>query len=163
MLERVLPRFGIKELPEQALQSLNLAWHRLDAWPDVPAGMSRLANTFLLAPVSNGNISLMVDVARRNRMHFDAILGAEIAGDDKPKPRAYLASSEALSLSPAECMMVSAAAHSSDIAGAAAVGLRVASLARPDKFGPGTAVSVPKEKVDIAAKGLDDLADKLGA
>src|SRR5205807_4442811 len=65
MLERVLPRFGIKELPEQALQSLNLAWHRLDAWPDVPAGMSRLANTFLLAPVSNGNISLMRSEERR--------------------------------------------------------------------------------------------------
>ncbi len=163
MLESVLPRFAIKEVPEQTLQSLNLAWHRLDAWPDVPPALSRLANKFLLAPVSNGNISLMVDLARRNRLHFDAILGAEIAGDYKPKPRAYLASAEALNLSPAECMMVSAASHSSDIAGAAAVGLRVASLARPDEFGPGTAVSVPKEKVDVVAKGLDDLADKLGA
>jgi hypothetical protein len=77
----ILPRFGVKDLPEDVSRSLNFAWHRLDVWPDVTQGLTRLGNDFLLAPVSNGNISLMVDLARRNRLHFDAMLGAEIAGD----------------------------------------------------------------------------------
>ena len=162
MLDRLLPQFGVKDLPEDVTRSLNLAWHRLDAWPDVRPGFARLTNNFLLAPVSNGNISLMSDLARRNQLRFDAILGAEIAGDYKPKPRVYLAAAEAFDLPPAECMMVSAAAHSGDIAGAKAVGLRIASIARPDEFGPGTAQSVPKESVDVVAQSLLDLADKLG-
>ena len=116
-LERVLPRFKIGGLQENHLHELNLAWHRLDAWPDVPAGLARLKRRFMLAPVSNGNISLMVDLARRNGIPWDAILGAEIAGDYKPKPRVYLASAAALDLPPGECMMV--AAHSSDLAAAA--------------------------------------------
>ena len=163
MLEGALPKFAMKELPDQVLESLNLAWHRLDAWPDVTSAMPRLAKRFLVAPVSNGNISLMIDLARRNNLHFDAILGAEIAGDYKPKPRAYLASAEALNLSPSECMMVSAASHDIDQMGAARAGLRNASVARPDEFGPGTAPSVPKEKIDVIANDLHDLADKLGA
>jgi 2-haloacid dehalogenase len=163
MLDRILPRFGIKDLPEDVSRSLNLAWHRLDGWPDLTPGLARLGGKFLLAPVSNGNISLMVDLARRNNLRFDAILGAEIAGDYKPKPRVYLSAVEAFALQPNECMMVSAAAHSGDIVGAAAVGLRVASVARPNEFGPGTAESVPKEPVDIVAQSLFDLADKLDA
>jgi 2-haloacid dehalogenase len=162
MLDRLLAQFAIKDLPDDIAGSLNLAWHRLDAWPDVKPGFAQLANRFLLAPVSNGNISLMSDLARRNQLRFDAILGAEIAGDYKPKPRVYLAAAEAFDLRPDECMMVSAAAHSADISGAKAVGLRVASLARSDEFGPGTAPSVPKEPVDIVARDLLDLADKLG-
>ena len=158
-----MPRFGVKDMPEDALRSLNFAWHRLDAWPDVSQSLTRLRSRFLLAPVSNANISMMVDLARRNNLYFDAILGAEIAGDYKPKPRVYLAAAEAVDLPPGECMMVSAAAHFGDIAGAAAAGLRNASVARPDEFGPATAASVPKESVDIPAKGLQDLVDKLGA
>jgi 2-haloacid dehalogenase len=78
MLDRLLPPFGIKDLPEDTTRSLNLACHRLDAWPDVKAGFARLANNFLLAPVANANISLMADLARRNQLRFDAILGSEI-------------------------------------------------------------------------------------
>jgi 2-haloacid dehalogenase len=163
MLEQILPDFGVKDLPEGVLRSLNLAWHRLDTWPDVTSAFPRLASRFLLAPVSNGNISLMVDLARRNHLRFDAILGAEIAGDYKPKARVYLAAAEALDLAPGECIMVSAASHGSDIVGAGAAGLRNASVARPDEFGPNTAVSVPKEPVAIVAQNVHDLADKLGA
>jgi 2-haloacid dehalogenase len=161
MLDRILPRFGIEDLPEDVSRSLNLAWHRLDGWPDLTPGLARLGGKFLLAPVSNGNIALMVDLARRNNLRFDAILGAEIAGDYKPKPRVYLSAVEAFVLQPNECMMVSAAAHSGDIVGAAAAGLRVGSVARPNEYGPGTAASVPKEPVDIMAQSLFDLADKL--
>jgi beta-phosphoglucomutase-like phosphatase (HAD superfamily) len=107
--------------------------------------------------VSNANILLMADLARRNQLRFDAILGAEIAGDYKPKPRVYLAAIEAFDLPPGECMMVSSAARAGDIVGAKTVGLRVARLARPDELGPGTAVSIPKESVDVVAQNLIDL------
>jgi len=85
VLDRLLPQFGIKDLPEETTRSLNLAWHRLDAWPDVKVGFDRLANNFLLAPVSNANISLMSNLARRNQLRFDAILGSEIAGELQAK------------------------------------------------------------------------------
>jgi 2-haloacid dehalogenase len=163
MLDRISPRFGIKDVPEEVLHDLNLAWHRLDGWPDVTAGLGRLGRRFLLAPVSNGNISLMVDLARRNELHWDAILGAELAGDYKPKPRVYLAASEAFDLPPGECMMVAAASHKSDLTAAAALGLRTAAVARPNEFGPSAAESAPKVPVDIAASDLEDLAVKLGS
>jgi len=158
-LERFMPRFGMGSLPDEVLRELTLAWHRLNAWPDVPAALKRLRKKFLLAPVSNGNISLMVDLARRNDFPWDAILGAEVAGDYKPMPRVYLAACEALDLAPAECMMV--AAHSSDLAAAATCCLRTGHVARPDEYGPGTGETRPTVPVDAAGKNLSDLADKL--
>jgi 2-haloacid dehalogenase len=160
-LERVLPRFGINGLSEDVLSNLNLAWHRLDAWPDVTPGLTRLKRHLLLAPLSNGNISLMVDLARRNGFPWDAILGAEIAGDYKPKPRVYLAACAAFDLAPGDCMMV--AAHSSDLAAAAALGLRTAHVARPNEHGPGSGERAPTVPVDVASSSLLDLADRLGA
>src|SRR3984893_1629322 len=134
-LERILPRFGLSGLAEAALRELNLAWHRLDGWPDAAAGLARLKRRFLLAPVSNGNISLMVDLARRNGFPWDAILGAEVAGDYKPKPRVYLAAAEAFDLAPSACVMV--AAHTADLVHAAACGLLTAHVARPNEHGAG--------------------------
>jgi len=160
-LERILPRFHVAGLSEATLTHLNLAWHRLDAWHDVPAGLARLRRISWLAPVSNGNISLMVDLARRNGLPWDAILGAELAGDYKPKPRVYLASCEAFGFAPADCMMV--AAHSHDLAAAAAQGLRTAHIARPNEHGVGKGELRPSVPVDVAAKSLGDLADRLGA
>jgi 2-haloacid dehalogenase len=160
-LERILPRFGISSLAEPAMQQLNLAWHRLDAWPDVPGGLARLKLRFWLAPVSNGNISLMVDLARRNGLPWDAILGSEVAHDFKPKPRVYLAACEAFDLPPGDCMMV--AAHSNDLAHAAKLGLKTAHIARPNEHGPGRGEPAPKVPVDVSAGSLDELAAKLGA
>src|SRR5215468_849977 len=159
-LDRILPRFGFTDLSEEIAARLNGAWHRLDAWGDVPPGLRQLKGRFLLAPVSNGNISLMVDLARRNGFPWDAILGAEIAGDYKPKPRVYLGACEAFDLDPGECMMV--AAHSRDLAAAASCGLRTAHIARPDEHGPGTGERAPTIAVDVAAADLADLARKLG-
>jgi len=158
-LDAILPRFGLDGLDDGSRAELNLAWHRLDAWPDVAAGLARLRRDFRLAPCSNGNVSLMVDLARRNGFPWDAILGAEIAGDYKPKPRVYLSSAEALALSPRECMMV--AAHSSDLAAAAACGLMTAHVARPDERGPGRGEARPSVPVDYAAQSLEDLAARL--
>jgi 2-haloacid dehalogenase len=158
-LELTLKRFDIGALTEDEKRNFNLAWHRLDAWPDVPTGLARLKRGYVIAPVSNGNISLMVDLARRNGFPWDVILGAEIAGDYKPKPRVYLAAAEALDLKPGTCMMV--AAHSSDLAAAAALGLRTAHVARPNEHGPGHGEAAPTVAVDIAVKDLEDLAKRL--
>jgi len=160
-LARFAPRFGLELLSDEVLDDLTLVWHRLDAWPEVPAALKRLRRKFRIAPVSNGNISLMVDLARRNDFPWDAILGAEVAGDYKPKPRVYLAACEAFDLAPAQCMMV--AAHSGDLAAAAQSGLRTGHIARPNEYGPDTGERAPTVKVDFAAKDLADLADQLGA
>src|SRR5262252_7251649 len=159
-LERILPRFSVSGLTDETARNLNLAWHRLDTWPDVSPGLKRLKTRYRLAPVSNGNISLMVDLARRNDLPWDAILGAEIAGDFKPKPRVYLAACEALDLPPGDCMMV--AAHTNDLLAAAKCGLRTGHIARPNERGPGTGEAAPKAPVDVAASSLEDLAGKLG-
>ncbi len=155
------PRFGLDGLSDEVLDDLTLVWHCLDAWPEVPAALRRLKTKFRVAPVSNGNISLMVDLARRNDLPWDAILGAEIAGDYKPKPKVYLAACAALDLEPRQCMMV--AAHSNDLAAAAAYGLRTAHVARPNEHGPGTGERSPTVPVDVAGSDLADVAAQLGA
>jgi 2-haloacid dehalogenase len=160
-LERILPRFGVSGLDEATMQHFNKAWHRLDGWPDAAPGLQRLHRKFLIAPVSNGNISLMANIARRNDFPWDAILGSEIAGDYKPKPRVYLRAAEAFDCAPQECMMV--AAHSNDLAAAAATGLKTAHVARPNEKGPGTGESKPSVPVDIAAADIVALAAALGA
>ena len=136
-LERFIPRFGLRDLSHDVLNELTLAWHKLDAWPDVPAALARLKPKYLLAPVSNGNISLMVDLARRNKFPWDAILGAEVAGDYKPKPRVYLAACGAFDLDPAKCMMV--AAHGNDLAPLRRVVCVPVTLRGPTNMGPALA------------------------
>jgi 2-haloacid dehalogenase len=160
-LDLILPRFDLGDLGEEDRRALNLAWHRLDAWPDVARGLVRLKRKYLLAPVSNGNISLMVDLAQRNGFPWDAILGAEFSRDYKPKPRVYLDAAAAFDLPPEQCVMV--AAHSSDLAAAAAAGLRTVHIARPDEKGKGRGEAAPSVGVDLAAKDLGDLAEKLAA
>jgi 2-haloacid dehalogenase len=161
MLDRIVPQFGLEKLDPKVLDELTLAWHRLDAWKDVAPGFARLRRRFLMAPCSNANIAIMVDIARRNDIRWDAILGSEIAGDFKPKPRVYLAAAEALDIKPGECMMT--AAHSNDLASAAKYGLRTAHVARPGERGPGSGETEPRVPVDVAARNFEDLADKLGA
>lgn len=160
-LDHVLQRFGADKLGEDERRELNLAWHRLDAWPDVPAGLARLKRRYLLAPLSNGNISIMVDLARRNAFPWDAIFGAEFTGDYKPNPRVYLDAAAALDLAADQCMMV--AAHSYDLEAAAALGLCTAHVARPNEDGLGKGETAPSVMVDIAAKNLEDLAAQLAA
>ena len=160
MLDKIRPRFGLDKLDEATLAELNLAWHRLDAWKDVGPGFARLRVRLMLCPCSNGNIALMADIGRRNDLRWHAILGAEIARDYKPKPRVYLASAEALNLKPSQCMMV--AAHSLDLAAAAALGFRTGHVGRPGERGPGTGETTPKGSFDIVAKDFEEFADKMG-
>jgi len=158
-LDIVLKNGGLGGVDERTRVNLNLAWHRLDAWPDVRPGLTRLRAKFLVAPCSNGNISIMVDLARRNELVWDAILGAELARDYKPKPEVYLAAAAAFDCAPAETTMV--AAHSSDLAAAAASGLRTAFIARPDEFGAGKGERTATVPVDTSAASLVELADAL--
>ena len=159
MLDRIRPRFGLENVDETVLGELNMAWHKLDAWAGVAEGLKRLRSRYLLAPCSNGNISLMIDLARRNAFPWDAILGAEIAGDYKPKLRVYQVAAESLGIAHGECMMV--AAHSDDLKAAAQAGLRTAHVSQPDEFGPGTGERAPKVPVDVSARNFSELADKL--
>jgi 2-haloacid dehalogenase len=159
-LDATLEEFGLDDVDEATRTSLNLAWHRLDAWPDTAPGLARLRTKFRIAPCSNGNFSLMVDLARRNGIVWDAIVGAELARDYKPKPVVYLSAAAAFDCAPREAMMV--AAHSSDLAAAAAVGLRTAFVARPDEFGPGKGESRASVPVDISVDSIVALADRLG-
>ena len=158
-LESIKDRFGLGRIDAATLDELNLAWHKLDAWDDARRAFPRLRERFLMAPVSNGNIAIMVDLARHNGIAWDAILGAEVARDFKPKPRVYQAAAEALGLRAAECMMV--AAHSEDLRAAKEAGLMTAFVARPDEA-PGKEAA-PTLQVDVTASSFDDLAGKLGA
>ena len=163
MLDKIIPHFGLEKLSEDMRQRLTLAWHHLDAWPDVNAGLAQLGAHFLLAPVSNGNIALMADIANRNRWRWDAILGADIAHDYKPNRSVYLAAADALNLKPAQCMMV--AAHDIDLThgGASGAGLKTAFIPRPDEYGKGHGAEKLTGPVDIVANSLPELARKLGA
>jgi 2-haloacid dehalogenase len=159
-LDRVLERLGLAARADEALRrDLNLAWHHLDAWPDVTPALQRLRADFLLAPCSNGNVSLMVDLARRNGWHWDAILGAEHARDYKPKLEVYRAACDAFDCAPHEVLMV--AAHSSDLEAAAQAGLRTAHVARPNEFGPGRGEAAASVAVDLQLSDLGALARQL--
>jgi len=159
-LDRLRPRFKLEKLEEPTLAELNLAWHKLDAWPDVGPAFARLHKRFLMAPCSNGNIALMADVARRNNLPWDAILGSEIAQGYKPQPKVYLATCEAFNLKPEQVMMC--AAHSGDLSSAQKLGLRTGHIGRPGEGGPGTGETEPNGSFDVVAKNFHDFADKLG-
>jgi 2-haloacid dehalogenase len=158
-LDAVLKDFGLEFVNDASRTELNRAWHRLDAWPDTAPGLARLRTRYWLAPCSNGNISIMVDLARRNGLIWDAVLGAEAARAYKPKPVVYLSAAAAFDCAPEQVMMV--AAHSYDLAAAAALGLRTAFIARPDEYGPGKGEGAASTPVDLSAASLTALADRL--
>ena len=122
--------------------------------------MIRLRKKYRIAPLSNGNVSLMADVARRNGILFDAILGADFARMYKMQPIVYQAACEAFDLPPGECLMC--AAHERDLAAAAKVGMRTAFIHRPGEFGPGKGGPLPHEPVDLIVQSALALADALG-
>ena len=133
-LDIVLDRFGIgTAFDDVARRDFARDWERLDPWPDVVGGLAALRRIGLAAPCSNGSIALMARLARHAGFHWDAILGADIARDYKPKGRVYAASVAALGLEPGEVMMV--AAHEDDLAAAADRGLMTGYVARPLEFG----------------------------
>ena len=165
ILEDLLPRFGMASLSPGDVQEFNLAWHRLSAWPDVQAGLARLRARYILAPLSNGNMSLLVDLARFNNWNWDCVLSSELAGRYKPDPAVYQIAAKLLGLAPEEVLMV--AAHASDLEGARGAGLRTGFLSRPLEFGQNAEASRREQAnaqlqgFDLYISDLDDLAVQL--
>ena len=160
-LDTVLPAFELGGMSAADRDHLTRAWHRLDPWPDVVDGLTRLKRRYVIAPNSNGNIALLVNMAKRAGLPWDAILGAEIARAYKPRPEVYLRCAEALGLEPTAVMMV--AAHNSDLVTAAECGLQTAFVPRRAEYGPNqTSDLVPEREFDVVATNFIDLANQLG-
>ena len=162
-LEGVLRDHGLDptRIGEAELAEMNLAWHRLDPWPEAVAGLTRLRRKYVLAPLSNGNIALLLNMARRAAIPWDAILGAEVAQAYKPEPTAYLRTAEVLGIRPDGLCLV--AAHNGDLKAARGCGLATAFVARPTEHGPGQTTDIePSEAWDVVARDFQDLAGKLG-
>lgn len=160
-LRLVLDEFGLGDRSEAEIDHLNRAWHRLDPWPDVVQGLTKLRPRYILATLSNGNIALMVNMARHAGLPWDAILGAELARAYKPTPEAYLRSADCLGLRPDECLMV--AAHNDDLLAARACGLRTAFVVRPMEYGPNQTTDLEaRHAFDVVAADFVDLASQLG-
>lgn len=159
-LDKLVVQFGLQALNRDDLDHLNRVWHRLDPWPDTVAGLQMMKRIFVIAPLSNGNVALLVNMAKRAGMPWDAILGAEVAGYYKPQPEAYLAAARLLGLEPQQCMMV--AAHNSDLAAARDCGFRTAFVCRPDEHGPGQTTDLAAESDwDVVATSFIELAEEL--
>jgi 2-haloacid dehalogenase len=162
ILETILGSFGLAALTEAEKDNLNRAWHRLAPWPDTVAGLTRLKKKFTIAPLSNGNISLMTDLAKHSALPWDCILGAELARHYKPDREVYQSALDFLDHKPAEVMMV--AAHLGDLHAAKGVGLTTAFVARPLEYGPNGKPDLKADSsIDVAAKDFNDLASQLGA
>jgi 2-haloacid dehalogenase len=160
-LDGLLEEFAVTGLSEAEIDHFNRAWHRLEPWPDVVEGLTRLKSRFILATLSNGNISLMVNLARHAGLPWDAILGAELAEHFKKDPEVYLKAADCLSLRPEQCLMV--AAHNDDLQVAASLGFRTAFVGRPTEYGPHQSKDFAAEHdFDVIADSFIDLADHLG-
>ena len=161
-LDRVLAGTPLDAAGDADRDALTLAWHRLDPWPDAVPALVLMRERYVVAPNSNGNIALLLDMARRARLPWDVILGAETARAYKPLPEAYLRNVAAIGASPDQVMMV--AAHNDDLAAAAACGLRTAFVARPAEHGPAQTTDLaPTGDWDHAADDLLHLAEMLCA
>ena len=160
-LLQVLETFGIDQLSEEEIEHLNRAWHRLDPWPDAVAGLQRLKQHYIIGTLSNGNVALIVNMAKFSELPWDVVLGAEIARHYKPQPEAYLRSAEILGLEPKECMLV--AAHNGDLAAAGRCGFQTAFVPRPKEYGPEQTTDLVAEyDCDVVAGDFIELAQILG-
>ena len=161
ILDGLLPRFGLAALGEAERDHLNRAWHRLQPWPDSVAGLTRLRRRYTLATLSNGNLSLLVNMAKAAGLPWDCVLSAELFGHYKPDAEVYLGAARLLGLAPSQLMMV--AAHPSDLAAAQRAGLKVAYIPRPTENGPaGLMEPVADTVFDVQAPSLAALASILG-
>ena len=160
ILDDLLPDFGLAHLGEAQRQHLNRIWHRLDAWPDSVAGLTRLKSRFTLCTLSNGNIGLLTDMAKRAGLPWDCILSAEVFRAYKPDPATYLGVARTFDVAPAEVMLV--AAHQDDLDAARACGLATAYIERPLEFGASQVKDVSPDPANTwHAQDLVHLADQL--
>ena len=166
-LKKISSRFGLDKLSSNDFDLLVKAWHRLPGWPDSSEGLNKLKTKFIIATQSNGNIALMVNMAKHSNLNWDVILGAEVVGHYKPEPEAYLKACRALHLSPEECMMV--AAHDDDLKAASLQGMKTGYVHRPYEYGKDKLFDISEvndykgdRSWDFISKDLNDLAYQLG-
>jgi 2-haloacid dehalogenase len=162
ILDDLLVGAGITSIAEDDIDQLNRAWHRLDPWPDSVAGLARLKQRFVITTLSNGNVSLLTNMAKRAGLPWDCVISAELFRHYKPDPEPYLGCADLLGVRPDELMLV--AAHPSDLRAGRAVGLRTAFVSRPKEYGPSQRPPRMEDgEFDFTATDFPDLADQLGA
>jgi 2-haloacid dehalogenase len=160
-LERLIAEFGVEGLSEADKQHINRGWHRLQPWPDSLPGLTRLKRRYIIGPLSNGNVSLLLNIAKHAGIPWDMIFGSDLFGHYKPDPETYLGVCRLLDLPPDRVMMV--AAHNSDLAAAKRLGLRTGFFARPTEYGPHQKRDFSAEgEWDVVATDIEDLATQLG-
>ena len=161
ILDDILPQFGLQSLAEPERAHLNRVWHRLAPWPDSVEGVSRLKQRFIVCTLSNGNIGLLTQMAKRAGLPWDCVLSAEVFRAYKPDAAAYLGVAQVFDVAPHEVMLV--AAHHDDLAGARACGLRTAYVERPHEFGPRQPKDVaPRPENDLHCTSIVDVAQTMG-
>ena len=161
ILDGLIPEFGLTALSEAERDDLNRVWHRLSPWPDTVSGLTRLRTRYVLASLSNGNVALLVNMAKHSGLPWDAVLSAELAHQYKPDPEVYLTAADLLGLQPEQVMMV--AAHKGDLRAAAALGFKTGYVPRPLEYGPDREIdTTPDPSFDVNATDFNDLADRLG-
>ena len=161
ILDRLLVKYGLTALSEAEKDHINRVWHRLDPWPDAVRGLWRLKQRFTTGALSNGNVALLVNMAKHAGLPWDVVLSAELARNYKPDPAVYRLAPSLLGVAPEAVLMV--AAHESDLVAAAKSGLRTAYVARPLEFGPGKEPHPDPKGVDLVVRDFVELADRLGA
>lgn len=160
-LEKLVAQQAIEGLTEADLDYLTKGWHRLYPWPDSVAGLTRLKKKFVIAPLSNGNVALLTNMAKFGGLPWDLVLSAELFEHYKPDPQTYLGAARLLGLAPGEVMMV--AAHNGDLKAAQSNGLKTAFVARPTEYGPLQKVDFETAgDWDIVARDFGGIAERLG-
>ncbi len=160
-LEEVLAEFAIAGLTDAEKDTVNRFWHNLRPWADSAPGLYRLKHRYIIAPMSNGNIALMTNMAKNGGLPWDCILGAEVARHYKPDPESYLTAVELLGLRPEQVMMT--AAHQGDLLAAQGQGLKTGFVPRPQEHGPDVVVdTTPDPSFDVVAVDFTDLARQMG-
>jgi 2-haloacid dehalogenase len=161
-IARLAPQHGIPELHDDALDELVRMWHALPPWPDTVAGLRKLRSRYVIAPLSNSHVAMLVDLARAAGITCDTVLGADIFRQYKPDPRTYLGAAALLGCQPAEVMLV--ASHPSDLDAAAACGLRTCYVSRPMEYGAGQVIEPTPTAghFDLMVNDLLELAELTG-
>jgi 2-haloacid dehalogenase len=162
-LEELIPKYGLKGLSDDQVEWLHKVWHRLDPWPDAVEGLTRLKKKFVIATLSNGNVALLVNMAKHGGLPWDMVLSAELVEKFKPEPEMYLSAGRLLGLPMNQVMMT--AAHLRDLYASREHNMRTGFVRRPLEWGKdGPQEGEPdREKIDVVASSFVDLADQLGA
>ncbi len=160
-LDALVKQFEITGLSEDDLRHINRGWHRLHPWPDSVPGLTRLKRKFIIGPLSNGNVSLLLNMGKHAGIPWDMIFGSDLFHHFKPDPETYLGAARLLDIEPGQLMM--AAAHNNDLANARKCGLMTAFFARPKEYGPHQKRDFSADQEwDVVATDIEDLATKLG-